>query len=344
MKAHGWVLSGAAAVFASAGLHGTPVTIGAAPAVLVQVQSEPQPALDGELPVVQVRRYKMAGRIRPFLFWMGRDDVGLGEIVWRKAEGAAAYEFLIGTDASRAPRGINRWGYILEVRRPSETRVLGVMTTSEEATLSEVTRQKDAGQQRGRFKAIDARIASGVSQSAVETIETDREFTIFDKAIVVRQVEDRMKTATPRSTVVPAGVRPGFLMAVAELMNDTVAARRQGAAVLRGLKGRRIAYVYGRKIFDLTLTGVEPIERSAAVRDHTSPLHADFEIRSRTTGERYTFELEYGTDGPLAGVPTLIRHQPRWWLQAVLTLDDRGTPASNGAVGTAPSGAPGTRR
>lgn len=344
MNARRRVFSSAVAVLASAGLHGAPVMSGVPPAVLLQVQADGQPALDGELPVVQVHRYKMAGRIRPFLFWMGRDDVGLGEIVWRKAEGAAAYEFLIGTDASKAPRGINRWGYIREDRRPSGTHVLGVMTTSEEATLSEVTRQKDAGQQRGRFKAIDAWIASGVSQSAVETIETDREFTIFDKTIVVRQVEERMKNATPKDAAVPAGVRPGFLTAVAELMAGTVDARRQGAAALRGLKGRKIAYVYGRKIFDLTLTGVDPIAQSAAVRDHSSPVHADFEIRSRATGERYTFELEYGTDGPLTGVPTLIRHQPRWWLQAVLTLDDRGTPASNGVTDTATSGAPGTRR
>ena len=75
----------------------------------------------GDLPVLRMHRYKMAGRIRPLLFWIGRDDVGMGEIVWRGAEGAVAYELLIGTDAAKAPRAINRWGYILEDSRPSGT-------------------------------------------------------------------------------------------------------------------------------------------------------------------------------------------------------------------------------
>jgi hypothetical protein len=333
MNAHRWILPGVAAALVAGAVYGRLGATATPPgrAGLVQIAEAAAPVAD--LPVLQIRRYRMAGRIRPLLFWIGRDDVGIGEIVWRGAEGAVAYELLIGTDASKAPRGINRWGYILEDSRPSGTRVLGVMTTSEEATLTDVRRQMNEGQRRGRFKAIDARIASGISRSATETIETDSELTVHDKAVLVRQVEERLSSVPQKETAVPSGVRPGFLSAVAELMSDTISARRAGATALRRMKGHTIAYVYGRNIFDLALTGVKSIPPPAATSAPNAwPVRASFEIRSRRTGAHYPFDLEYGTEGALAGVPTLIQYQPRWWLQAKLILNGGATPASGGAA------------
>jgi hypothetical protein len=268
----------------------------------------------------------MSGRVRPLLFWIGRDNVGMGEIVWRGADGAVAYELLIGTDSARAPRAINRWGYILEDSRPSGTRVLGVMTTSDEATIKDVASRTEERERTGRFKGIDARISAGVSRSATETIETERDFSIRDEELIVGRIEKRLSDATLREMAVPAGVRPGFLVSVAELVNDTIAARKDGDQSLRRLKGRTLSYVYSRKLYDLKLAAVEPVRAPASKPLRGSLVHADFEITTRSTGARNTFELEYATEGPLAGVPTLIRHQPRWWLQAVLTLDDEGPP------------------
>jgi len=57
-------------------------------------------------------------------------------------------------------------------------------------------------------------------------------------------------------------------------------------------------------------------------RNSGVPVRSAFEIRSRTTGERYRFELEYATSGPLAGIPSVIRYQPRWWLELELIRDD----------------------
>jgi hypothetical protein len=276
--------------------------------------------------VLRQHRYKMAGRVRPLLFWIGRGDVGMGEIVWRGAEGAVAYELLIGTDAVKAPRGINRWGYIREDTSPSGTRVLGVMTTSDEATLRDVTAPTGEQLRVGRFKGIDARIAAGVIRSATETIETERDFSIRDKEEIVGRIERKLQGAAMREAVVPDGVRPGFLMAVAELVNDTIAARRNGDQPLRRLKGRTIKFVYSRKLYDLKLDGIKPVPPSAGRPLRGTPVHADFETTNLTTGHRNTFELEYATDGPLAGVPTLIRHQPRWWLEAVLTLEEGSAP------------------
>jgi hypothetical protein len=279
------------------------------------------PALAGELPLLRVHRYRMAGRIRPLLFWIGRDDVGLGELVWRRGPDGVGYELLIGTDSAKAPRGINRWGYLREDSRPAGTRVLGVMSTSDEATLKDVTSRPGGPQASGRFKGLDARIAAGVSRSVAETLETDRDFSVRDKDLILERIEPRLRGAAVREVPVPAGVRSGFLLAVAELVNDSVAAAGSGGAqALRRLKGRTIPYVYSRTLYDLKLTAIEPLSPAAGARGAAKAVHAEFQTTNRTTGNRTTFELEYATGGALAGVPTLIRHQPRWWLQAVLAL------------------------
>ena len=307
-------------------------TTGAAPAPRRQAESPPsnrqadRARPDGDLPVLRVHRYTMAGRVRPLLFWIGRDDVGMGEIVWRGAEGAVAYELLIGTDAAKAPRGINRWGYILEDSRPSGTRVLGVMTTSDEATISDVTSRAPGAQPVGRFKGLDARIAEGVSRSATETIETERDYSVRDKALIVDRIQKKLGEATLRDVPVPDGVRPGFLTAVAELVADTIAARKDGEQPLRRLKGRTIPYVYGRRLYDLKLTGVGPLRPTEGAPVGHALVRAEFETLNRGTGTRTTFSLEYAADGPLAGVPTIIRHKPRWWLEAVLKLDAGSAP------------------
>jgi hypothetical protein len=287
----------------------------------------------GDLPVLRHHRYTMAGRVRPLLFWIGRDDVGMGEIVWRRGEGGVAYELLIGTDSAKAPRGINRWGYLLEDSRPTGTRVLGVMSTSDEATISDVTSRPAGAQQVGRFKGLDARIADGVSRSSTETIETERDFSVRDKELIVGRIEARLKTAAVRDVPVPDGMRPGFLTAVAELVDDTIEARRVGEPAMRRLKGRTIPYVYGRRLYDLKLTDVESLRASAGGPSRGPTVRAEFGTRNRSTGSRTTFELEYATDGPLAGVPTLIRHKPRWWLEAVLKLDERSAPAETRDAG-----------
>ena len=290
--------------------------------------SSPQSSLgapNGDLPLLRHHRYKMAGRVRPLLIWIGRADVGMGEIVWRGGEDAVAYELLIGTDAAKAPRNINRWGYLLEDARPSGTRVLGVMTTSDEATISDVTSRPAGAQSAGRFKGLDARISGGVSRSTAETIETERDFSVREKAVIVGRIEQKLRDGVVREAPVPAGVRQGFLLAVAELVQDTIAARKSGEQALRRLKGRTIPYIYSRTLYDLKLTDVDTVRSSGGGPPGAGLVHAEFGTLNRTKGSRTTFELEYATEGPLAGVPTLIRHRPRWWLEAVLTLEDAST-------------------
>jgi hypothetical protein len=126
-----------------------------------------------------------------------------------------------------------------------------------------------------------------------------------------------------------------FLTAVAELVNGTIEARRDGELAVRRLKGRSVPYVYGRRLYDVKLTGVEFRRPPGGGASRVPLVHASFETLNRGTGSRTTFELEYAIDGPLAGVPTLIRHKPRWWLEAVLKLEEDGTAPADAKDGRA---------
>jgi hypothetical protein len=322
MRHRGWILMGG---LAAVGLvaYGT-AALSARPADPCATAARIPASARPDLPIVQAHAYRMAGRVRPLLFWISQKNVGSGVIVWRGGEGATAYELLIGTDPAIAPRGINRWGYIVEDARGGATHVFALMTTDAEAKMSDVRGQKDKGQEaRGRFKAIDARVDAGAVCAATGTFDTERDLPLQEVSGLVRNMRDRLTTVAPYDGVLPAGARPGFLSAVAELMTDTISARRNGGGALARLRGRTIGYVHGPFLLDMSLVDVDPSETAGLPPGFAgqAPLHASFEARSRATGDRYRFELDYPTTGPLTGVPLVIRYQPRWWLQVELTLE-----------------------
>ena len=62
-------------------------------------------------------RYRIIGKVRLLLFWIGNDNVGGARVTWRADEGGRhAIALLVGTEPTRAPRGINQWGYVGEAR------------------------------------------------------------------------------------------------------------------------------------------------------------------------------------------------------------------------------------
>jgi hypothetical protein len=102
-----------------------------------------------------VRRYTMSGRIRPLLFWFGRDNIGLARVVWRRDEqGARGYELLVGTDPARAPRSLNRWGYVAEEASGPDGALLAMMTGADELSYEEAEASSTRSSSTGDFRAI----------------------------------------------------------------------------------------------------------------------------------------------------------------------------------------------
>lgn len=264
------------------------------------------------LTLVKEHRYRMNGRIRPLLaFWIGRDDVGGGTIAWKKgADGTVAYELLIGSDPALAPGGLNRWGYIVEEVHAGDSRVLGVMSKSTEASASEVRarlRDHPGGDQ---FDAILATVTSDRSSAVVSTVQTSERLTYHDLGTLLARLSTEPQQTKVRLATRPPQTRPGFLTSVAELMQGH---QRPGATV---------AYIYNQNVYDLRLLSSEPIEifRLGEER-YTQVIRRSFETRERISGRRTRFELVYGLNGELAGVPIIIKYRPKWWLEVELQLE-----------------------
>jgi hypothetical protein len=82
--------------------------------------------------------YMMSARVRPLLlFWIGRSNVGDAILSRAATPHEARYSLLIGSDPDRAPRRINRWGYIEERIRGDAATVVGLMTESDEESVEE---------------------------------------------------------------------------------------------------------------------------------------------------------------------------------------------------------------
>ncbi len=281
----------------------------------------------GSLPIVAEHRYRMAAKVRPLLlFWIGRENVGGAEVVWRRSQdGGVGFELLIGSDPARAPRRINRWGYIAEEVRGSEARLLGVMTQSNEQSLDEakarLTAQAHAGQ--SVFKAIRAEARADEASSRTTTIRIARDLTFRDVEHVLELVEQSPSGAPARQVRLPKGTRPGFLVALTELIHRSVAAHERPAVIPAPRGTGSLPYIFNGTLCDLTLRDSELLhEARVGSRRYSNVVRARFEARNRATGKATEFELLYGTSGPLAEIPLHAVYQPRWWLQVELFLDE----------------------
>lgn len=272
------------------------------------------------LPVEKTHTYTMSGRIRPLLFWIGRDKVGLARILWRRgADGVKGYELLIGTDPESAPRRLNRWGYIAEAGNGADGSVLALMSRSEESSLDEVANRPPGG---AEFKAMRAHIEAGASRSVVPIVFVPNEPTFRDVAALINQVMLASDGTTMRTIDVPAGTRPGFLRAVADLVHASVEVLRDPKSGKYAQRISPVPYVYGVRLYDLSLRSHERVAASSgSVRSPDGLARGRFEIRNRATGELTRFELLYGLSGTLAEVPVEIVYQPRWWLKVELRLN-----------------------
>ncbi len=276
------------------------------------------------LPAVAEHRYRMAGKIRLLLPWVGPDNVGGARIVWRRGANAErGWELLIGSDPARAPRHINRWGYVREEAKDGELSMLGVMKQSDEQSLAEAQRRVENEAKNGYpYKRILTRVTRGDSSSVVTSSLFARDYTYRDLPAVLRAFESQpTKASAPRQMRVGQNVRPGFLIAVADLLYDcTYAFKRSGAS---GLTARAVQYAYNGQLYDLKL-GRPDVLKNARYGDQAyGPLLKGwFELRNRAGGSSEWFQVVWGVQGALEGVPVYIEYQPRWWFKATLVLDD----------------------
>ena len=259
-----------------------------------------------DLPVIKEHTYRMAGRVRALLLWIGRDDVGSGVIRWRGTGENHAYELLIGSDPAKAPAKLNKWGFLAEQIRAGESEVVGVMSKDNEKRLSDVKSDAVGGRP---FNTIRGRITQHEAYARLAVLQAPNTLTYREADKVLKLALGDGSTQT-RTIERPDGVRPGFLSSVAEVLRTTTAASARGGRIPQ----QTVRYIYGDRLYELRLleaTALPQYEREG--RTFQKVIRGRFETgRQGVLG--YRFELVFGTTGAMAEIPILISYQPNWWL------------------------------
>jgi len=258
-------------------------------------------------------RYSMAARVRPFvLFWISRSGVGTATVTRQCSSEWTRYSLLIGTDPERAPRRINRWGYVEEDIRGAEAHLFGLMTQSDEESIEQADaslRAQAAG--RHPFKVIQATIADDHATSRVATIAAPADYTFRDVGAALDLARRESSGGKSRVISMPRGTRPGFLAALADAIHSR--------------SSTPVTYVYHGRLYELRQTRIETIANfRIGASAYGNAATGDFVVTSLYDGEQTRFSITYGIAGPLADVPIKVTYQPRWWMQVELTLDGAG--------------------
>jgi len=278
------------------------------------------------LALVGDRRYTMHAGVRPLLvFWIRRDNVGSARVQFREGpNGARGWEMTVGSDPNRAPRRINRWGYLSEEKNAAGILLLGVMKASDEESLEEAKGSIERERQAGGFvyKAIRSEVTGDSGRTAISHVSVDQDLSYreLEQLLPLVSADD----AAQRAFRLPPGVRGGYLGTIAEIVNASVAWHRSGRTGPR-IEGRGFKYLYNANPYEMTLT--ESKHRASATfkgHDFKEIVEGQFSVTNQKTGGKTDFRLDFGTAGDLAGIPVHVVWKPKWWLEVELVLDQAG--------------------
>jgi hypothetical protein len=284
--------------------------------------ADPTPDGRPEVSVTAEHRYRLSAAIRPLFFWIGTKNVGGARIVWRHdGEGRKGYELLLGSDPARAPRRINRWGWVREDASPSDASTVGVMNRSEDDSLDQAKAGLKGGRDGYLFKLNRARVEGHSVRAEATTVYAQQDYTFRQLGELLRFAEEARPTPRVKTGELPPGTHPGLLFALADLVRAGVAASRGPAGA--GPRPSRVQYTFDAGVYDLVVTRWESVERARyGGRTYEKLVRLEFESRNREKGTTERFVFACGTEGDLAEVPVFVRYQPKWWFKVEGVLDE----------------------
>jgi hypothetical protein len=304
-----------------------PVTLLAVAGLALAAHAEPNDLpspspLPDPPPIFKEYRYRMSAAIRPLLFWIGDGDVGGARIIWRRgAHGRLGYEFLIGSDPDRAPRKINRWGFVRETLGEDGATQIGLMRKTDEDSVEEA--QKKVGFE-GEFvlKVIKTEVARGHARAENTVWLVQDDYTFYDLREVLGLV-GRTPQAPPKinEASLPPGTHPGFLFAVADLVDRAVKAANREPREL--LEKETTRFNFNAVAYELRLRKSKWEEKKKyGDREYENLVRIELESHNPTLDTTERFTLAVGTEGEWKGVPVYVKYQPKWWFKAEGVIDE----------------------
>jgi hypothetical protein len=270
--------------------------------------------------VSREHRYRIDARLRPFLFWIRKSNIGNGRLTWRRGpNGTIGYELLVGSDPARTPRHINRWGYLREESDRAGSTVFGVMSQSNEQSVQDADRNTSRTDGIHVFTALQQFVSGTEARVTVSEVRVPKDLTYADLDTLLASVP--AAPSKTKTVAVAEWTSSGFLAAAASLIEEERTAVSNAAKLPHLVR----VYPYNGELYELQLRSTERVDRH--VREGTSvgpAIRGRFRVINRTTHDETPFTLLYGVEGYLTGVPLLISWRPRWWLEIECVLDDDG--------------------
>ncbi len=293
--------------------------------------------------------YRMRGEVRPFLFWLGRDDVGGGHITIRRSQSSPTtcreeVEVLFGSEPERVPGHINRWGYGLETAdwvrsapagppRLAGTEFQGIMRHSTESSMSDVVPEKHGADAAYLYDVTRSIVLPGLAKQEVRVFTDAEDFRYSSPDRLLAKYRDSLANTPPlrRRELLNApgtyGEPYGFLSAVAGILDRIEEASAKSPHALRRARPS-VVFVYNAAPYQLKVTGIRsPVQFQArdGVLRIPNVAAVEFECFNTVKRTRTDFSLWIPLEGELKGLPVRILFQPRWWLRLQLDLDRRAS-------------------
>ncbi len=286
--------------------------------------------------------YRLRGEVRPFLFWLGRDDVGGGRVTILQTYSSPArwreeIEVLFGSEPERIPGRINRWGHGREsadwiwdaataAPRLLGTEFEGVMRHSTESSIDEVVPET------GAAHPYDVTRSVVYPERAYHELRvfTDKEQFHYRRPdhLLAKYRECLASTPPLRQRDLPNrppayGEPYGFLTGLSRILGQIVEAHERSPEALRRTKPS-LVFVFNTKPYLLDVTGIRRVAsfqtRYGALRLRDVAV-VEFRCFNTVKRTRTDFAVWVPLGGDLKGLPVRIMLQPRWWLRLQLDLD-----------------------
>lgn len=314
-------------------------------AVALLILATACPATCAPNPDEKVLVYRLRGEVRPFLFWVGRDDAGGGHISVRRTYSTPTrwreeIEVLFGSEPERVPGHINRWGHGREsgdwtwntgAAAPLllGTEFEGIMRHSADTSMDQAIRESGGATAAHPYDVTRSVVLADRAYHEIWVFTDEEEFRYRHPERLLAKYRECIASKPPlRRQDLPntsqAYREPyGFLTAVERGLWQITETFARSPEALRRMRPASI-FVYNAKKYTLDVTGVRrmtPFQtRYGALRLRDVAV-VEFRCFNTVKRTRTDFSLWVPLSGDLKGLPVRILLQPRWWLRLQLDLD-----------------------